>query len=117
MVMREFSAPTYTPAQFRDLVYDAMLRAPICFDPKAAKEVMPYYELRTKLAMQGKNPDQIGEGVQAAYARGNYPREMGASLIFDLLMLCQRGARKCSLSLTCLGPQPKMCAKWQTQLR
>jgi hypothetical protein len=73
VVMRGFSAPTYTPAQFRDLVYDAALRAPICFDPKAAKEVMPYYELRTKLAMQGKNPDQIGEGVQAAYARGELP--------------------------------------------
>ena len=61
VVMRGFSAPTYTPAQFRDLVYDAALRAPICFDPKAAKEVMPYYELRTKLAMEGKNPDQIRE--------------------------------------------------------
>jgi hypothetical protein len=33
MVMRGWSAPTYTPAQFRDLVYDAKVRAPICFDP------------------------------------------------------------------------------------
>src|SRR5215510_6534669 len=70
MVMRGFSAPTYTPAQFRDFVYDAVLRAPICFDPKAAKEVMPYYELRTKLAMAGRDPQQIAEGVQAAYAKG-----------------------------------------------
>ena len=29
MVMRGFSAPTYTPAQFRDLVYDPTVRAPI----------------------------------------------------------------------------------------
>jgi hypothetical protein len=82
VVMRGFSAPTYTPAQFRDLVYDAALRAPICFDPKAAKEVMPYYELRTKLAMQGKNPDQIGEGVQAAYARGELPKRDGVSFAY-----------------------------------
>jgi hypothetical protein len=82
MVMRGFSAPTYTPAQFRDLVYDAMLRAPICFDPKAAKEVMPYYELRTKLAMQGGNPDQIGEGVQTAYARGELPKRDGVSFAY-----------------------------------
>jgi hypothetical protein len=82
MVMRGFSAPTYTPAQFRDFVYDAVLRAPICFDPKAAKEVMPYYELRTKLAMQGKNPDQIGEGVQAAYARGELPKRDGVSFAY-----------------------------------
>ena len=82
MVMRGFSAPTYTPAQFRDLVYDATVRAPICFDPKAAKEVMPYYELRTKLAMQGKNPDQIAEGVQTAYSSGELPKRDGVSFAY-----------------------------------
>jgi hypothetical protein len=82
MVMRGFSAPTYTPAQFRDLVYDSSLRAPICFDPKAAKEVMPYYELRTKLAMQGKNPDQIAEGVQTFYARGELPKRDGVCFAY-----------------------------------
>src|SRR5262249_28605390 len=49
MVMRGWVAPTYTPAKFRDLVYDAKLRAPICFDPGASRTVMPYYELRSKL--------------------------------------------------------------------
>src|SRR5262245_63800659 len=49
MVMRGWTAPTYTPTQFRDLVYDPTVRAPICFDPGAALAVMPYYELRTKL--------------------------------------------------------------------
>ena len=34
MVMRGWSAPTYTPAPFRELVYDASVRAPICFDPE-----------------------------------------------------------------------------------
>lgn len=41
MVMRGFSAPTYTPAQFRNLVYDATVRAPICFSAPAARVVMP----------------------------------------------------------------------------
>ena len=82
MVMRGFSAPTYTPAQFRDLVYDSSVRAPICFDPKAAKEVMPYYELRTKLAMERKSPDEITEGVQAAYARGELPKRDGVSFAY-----------------------------------
>ena len=82
VVMRGFSAPTYTPAQFLDLVYDTTVRAPICFDPKAAKEVMPYYELRTKLAMEGKNPDQIREGVEAAYARGELPKRDGVSFAY-----------------------------------
>jgi hypothetical protein len=74
IVMRGWSAPTYTPAQFRDLVYDATVRAPICFDPAAVKTVLPYYELRHKLGMEGKTPDQIAEGVQAAYVKGALPK-------------------------------------------
>jgi hypothetical protein len=74
MVMRGFSAPTYTPAQFRTLVYDPTVYAPICFMPAAARVVMPYYELRTKLALQGKNPDEIAAAVAAAYAQGGLPR-------------------------------------------
>jgi hypothetical protein len=76
MVMRGFSAPMYTPAQFRDLVYDSSLRAPICFDPKAAKEVMPYYELRTKLAMQGRVQTRSPKACRPFTREGNCPKEM-----------------------------------------
>jgi hypothetical protein len=73
MVMRGFSAPSYTPAQFRNLVYDPTVRAPICFTAPAARAVMPYYEMRTKLAMEGKDPDQIADALKAAYAQGRLP--------------------------------------------
>jgi hypothetical protein len=82
MVMRAFSAPTYTPAQFREIVYDPTIRAPICFTAPAARMVMPYYELRTTLAMEGKAPDQIAEGVQAAYVKGDLPRRDGVSFAY-----------------------------------
>src|SRR6266540_2829386 len=82
MVMRGWSAPTYTPAQFRGLVYEAGLRAPICFAPTASQTVMPYYELRSKLAMAGKTPDQIAEGVQTAYAKGELPKREGVSFAY-----------------------------------
>ena len=82
MVMRGFMAPTYTPAQFRNLVYDSALRAPMCFALQAAREVLPFYELRTKLAMQGKNPDEIAEGLQAAYAKGELPQRTGVSFAY-----------------------------------
>jgi hypothetical protein len=36
--------------------------------------VLPYYELRSKLGMDGKNPDQIADAVQAAYAKGDLPK-------------------------------------------
>ncbi len=51
-------------------MYDAALRAPTCYNPVAASTVLPYQELRTRLGMAGRNPDQIAEGVQGAYARG-----------------------------------------------
>src|SRR5216684_600323 len=33
MVMRGWSAPTFSPAPFRELVYETKALAPICFDP------------------------------------------------------------------------------------
>ena len=73
LVMRGWSAPTFTPTAQRDLVYDATLRAPICFDPPATRMVLPFYELKHKLGMEGRTPDQIADGIQAAYARGQLP--------------------------------------------
>ncbi len=82
MVMRGFSAPTYTPAQFREIIYDPTIRAPIYFTGPAARMAMPYYELRTELALEGKGPDQIAESVQAAYVKGDLPRRDGASFAY-----------------------------------
>ena len=82
MVMRGFSAPTYTPAPFRDLVYDATVRAPICFTAPAAKVAMPYYELRTRLALAGKHPEEIATAVRAAYANGTLPPRNGVTMAY-----------------------------------
>jgi hypothetical protein len=79
LVMRGWSAPTYTPEQFRDLVYEPTVRAPICFDPVAAETVLPYYALRTKFGMEGKTPDEIAAGVEAAYATGELPQRISVS--------------------------------------
>jgi len=74
-VMRGFTgAPTFTPAQIRFMAYDSKTLAPICLDPQAVKMVLPYYELRTKLGIQGQTPDQIAEGVKDAYAKGEIPK-------------------------------------------
>jgi hypothetical protein len=82
MVMRGWSAPTYTPVPFRDLVYDAKVHAPICFNPAASRAVMPYYELRSKFGMEGKTPDHIAAGLQAAYVKGELPRREGVSFAY-----------------------------------
>jgi hypothetical protein len=74
MVMRGWAAPTYSPVPLRDLVFDARLRAPICFDPVAVRTVLPYQKLRAKLAMENKAPDQITQEIAAAYAKGELPK-------------------------------------------
>jgi hypothetical protein len=83
MVMRGFTgAPTFTPAELRGLVYDAKTRAPICFNPQAVETVLPYYELRTKLGMDGKSPDEIALAVQTAYASGGIPKRASVSFAY-----------------------------------
>lgn len=82
MVMRGFSAPTYTPAQFRDLVYDPTVRAPICFTAPAAKTAMPYYEMRTRLALEGKDPDRIAAAVKTAHVNGILARRGAATFAY-----------------------------------
>ena len=79
LVMRGWAAPTFTPAMQRDFVYDATLRAPICFDPPASRMVLPFYELKHQLGMGGQTPDQIADGIQAALARGQLPRRDAVS--------------------------------------
>jgi hypothetical protein len=74
MVLRGWAAPSFSPVPERDLVYDSTLRAPICLNPAASRTVLPYQELRARLGMSGRTPDEIAEAVQAAYARGELPR-------------------------------------------
>jgi hypothetical protein len=82
LVMRGFSAPTYTPAQFRDLVYDPKIHAPICFTAPAARTALPYYEMRTRLAIEGKSPEQIAESIHAAYVTGKLPRREALTVAY-----------------------------------
>ena len=74
-VMRGFTgAPTFTPLPVRMISYDPKTLAPICLNPQAVKTVLPYYELRTKLGIEGKTPEQIAEAVQQAYEKGEIPK-------------------------------------------
>jgi hypothetical protein len=82
LVLRGWAAPTYNPEQFRDYVYVADLRAPICFDPVSARTMMPYYELRHKLGMEGRGPDEIARGIELAYVKGELPKADSASLAY-----------------------------------
>ncbi len=77
LVMRSWSA-----APDPDASYYAKLRAPICFDPVAARTVAPAEELRTKLGLEGKSPDAIAQEVAAEYGRGQLPKMEGAAFAY-----------------------------------
>jgi hypothetical protein len=75
LVMRGFTgAPTFTPVEFRALSYDPSTLAPICLNPQAVRTVLPYYELRTRLGIEGKTPEQMAVSVQRAYDKGEIPK-------------------------------------------
>lgn len=82
VVMRGFAAPSFTPAPFRNLVYDPSVRAPICFSELATKMVLPYYELRATLAMRGENPEKIAHDIVAAYDNGTLPKRTQVSFAY-----------------------------------
>lgn len=68
MVLRSWSA-----APNPDDTRYAPIRAPICFDPNAAKTVVPAEELRAKLGLAGKSPDEIADEVARQYGLGKLP--------------------------------------------
>lgn len=75
IVMRGWAnSGTYTPVKFRNLGYDSAIRAPVCYTPDAARIILPYVEMKDKLGIQGKTPDEIARAVEEAYATGKLPQ-------------------------------------------
>jgi hypothetical protein len=92
-VERGFAAPSFSPAPLRQIVYDPSVRAPICFNPEAARTYMKYQDVRTSLAMRGKSPDDISKAVMQAYASGEIPkmRMAGFAYMFSADMFLGHG--------------------------
>jgi hypothetical protein len=54
-------------------------RGPICFNPPAARTVVPITLMRTKLVLAGKSKDEVKESTRAAYEKKELPAvEAGA---------------------------------------
>jgi hypothetical protein len=48
-------------------------RSPICYNPQAARTILPITYMRTKLALAGKSKDEIKEGMKAALEKKELP--------------------------------------------
>ena len=79
IVMRGWSGVRFVPADGRTVAYDAKLRAPICFDPIAARTILPQEELRADLGLKVVAPDTIASEVAMAYVTGKLPQMEGVS--------------------------------------
>ena len=77
MVLRSWSA-----APDLETTYYARLRAPICYDPNAARTVAPVEDLRTKLGLEGQPPDAIAHEVAARYGLGQLPKMDGVAFAY-----------------------------------
>jgi hypothetical protein len=48
-------------------------RGPVCYNPQAARMMLPILLIRTKLAMAGKSKAEMKEGMKAAIDKGELP--------------------------------------------
>jgi hypothetical protein len=48
-------------------------RGPVCYNPQAARTLLPITLIRTKLALAGKSKAEMNEGMKAAIEKGELP--------------------------------------------
>jgi hypothetical protein len=68
IVERSWTSP-FADAEF----WNPKKRGSICYNPQAARSVLPITYLRTKLVLAGKSKDEIKEGMKAAVEKKELP--------------------------------------------
>jgi hypothetical protein len=77
MVLRSWSAaPDPNDSRY------APIRGPVCFDPIAARTVVPAEELKAKLGLADKSPEEIEHEVARQYGLGKLPKMEGAAFAY-----------------------------------
>ncbi len=74
MVERSWTLPTDAPE-----FWNPKIRAPICYNPKAAKTYLPFDLMKTKLVLAGKSKSEIKLAIASAFNKKKLPAlEQGA---------------------------------------
>jgi hypothetical protein len=68
VVERGWMSPSDAPE-----FWNPKIRGPICFNPPAARSVLPTTYKRTEMVLAGRNRDEIIEGNKAAFEKGELP--------------------------------------------
>jgi hypothetical protein len=59
-------------------------RGPVCYNPQAAKTLLPITLIRTKLALAGKSKAEMNEGMKATIEKGELPALEPGSMAYML---------------------------------
>jgi hypothetical protein len=59
-------------------------RGPVCYNPQAARTLIPILLIRTKLALAGKSKAEMNEGMKAAIAKGELPALQPGAMAYML---------------------------------
>ncbi|HXR16641.1 MAG TPA: hypothetical protein VN777_10625 [Terriglobales bacterium] len=59
-------------------------RGPVCYNPQAAKTLLPITLIRTELALAGKSKAEMNEGMKAASEKGELPSLEPGSMAYML---------------------------------
>ncbi len=59
-------------------------RGPVCYNPQAAKTLLPITLIRTELALAGKSKAEMNEGMKAAIEKGELPSLEPGSMAYML---------------------------------
>ena len=62
-----------SPAENAPEFWNPKIRGPICFNPPAARSVLPTTNKRTEMALAGRTKAEIIEGNKAAFEKGELP--------------------------------------------
>lgn len=68
IVERSWATSTDDPEFWND-----KMRAPICFNPAAAKTFLPIYLMKTRLVLAGKSRKAIAQAISSAFDNGKLP--------------------------------------------
>src|SRR6202453_4310387 len=62
--------------------WNPKVRGAGCYNPQAARSVLPIAYLRTKLVLAGLSPTQIADGIKTAYAKKQLPPVESGAMSF-----------------------------------
>jgi len=68
--------------------WNPQLRAPICFNPPAARSYLPRIVKRTKLVLAGKTKEQLADEMKAAFEAKEIPRIESGTMGYMLSRQC-----------------------------